>query len=124
MSTKKYRPYFTLAELKEIESALSVKASPLLTYISKYIRDIEDGFRSPNHSLKPTMSEKLGFTAPSPDTRGRDIQTLLDIYSVNQSYIGMTPAEIESLESYRYSNDLMTAEEEIQYEGKLMGISI
>lgn len=66
MSTKKYRPYFTLSELEEIYNALTQMQSnlnlELRRYIGKYINDIRDGYRVENHTLKPSLEEKLGFS--------------------------------------------------------------
>ena len=69
MATKKYRPYFTLPELKHIEQCLIAvmkhqdpQTKPIIRYLHKYITDIESNYRSPNHTLKPSMIEKLGFS--------------------------------------------------------------
>jgi hypothetical protein len=64
MSTKKYRPYFTLAELKTLEFATQTGSTfaGVNKYLRKYISDIEHSFRKENHTLKPTMEERLGFS--------------------------------------------------------------
>jgi hypothetical protein len=119
MSVKKYRPYFTLPELKALRD--SVPTIPTLySYLDKFIRDIEDGFRSANHTLKPSMAEKLGAITPPVDIKSRDVQTLLDIFMVNKSYIGMSPAEISNLQAYRFENDMMHESEEDSYVTSLL----
>ena len=68
MPAAKYRPYFTLAQLKHIQQCmLAVKQQGqvdqlTLKYINKYIHDIEANFRQPNHTNKPTLLERLGFS--------------------------------------------------------------
>jgi hypothetical protein len=65
MTVKKYRPYFTLEELKHLEQCLmalpSMQKAPLTKYLHHYISDIDAGFRASNHTLKPSINEKLGF---------------------------------------------------------------
>ena len=70
MSTRKYRPYFTLAELKHLHSLChsSNQVSPLTGYLGKYISDIESGYRIANHTLAPSVEQKLGFSPPSADS--------------------------------------------------------
>lgn len=63
----KYRPYFTLSQLKHIEQCmLAVKQQvqvdqSVVRYIHKYIRDIEDSYILPAHTTNPrkTLEEKL-----------------------------------------------------------------
>ena len=92
--TRKYRPYFTLAELSRIRDVLSTAepTSALSRYISRYILDIESGFRSANHTSAPSLEHKLGFAEPE------------------------APTTHESTQQYRYENDLMSPQEEYEYE--------
>ncbi len=67
MPAAKYRPYFTLAQLKHIQQCMLAVRQQVqvdqstLKYINKYIHDIESNFRQPNHINKPTLLERLGF---------------------------------------------------------------
>jgi hypothetical protein len=76
MSTKKYRPYFTLPELSYITiQVIKEGSNPILErYLKKYISDIKEGFKQENHTLKPSIEEKLGFTDSSSTTE--DISTM------------------------------------------------
>ena len=91
---KKYRPYFTLPELRHLVSVLiqTEPTSSLTRYLSRYLLDIESGYRAPNHIGSGTLTEKLGFGDPEPRTRH------------------------ESEAQYRYDNDLMSPQEEYEYE--------
>ena len=88
MSTQKYRPYLTLNELVILTDAISgiEKYQALHRYLTKYVRDIKDGFRRANHTLAPTIEEKLELVSA------------------------------ERCEADRYAANEMTTEEEINYE--------
>ena len=93
--TRKYRPYFTLPELRHLVSVL-VQAEPtsgLCRYLSRYLLDVESGYRSPNHTGSPSLEDKLGFSS-SNNARTKH----------------------ESEQQYRYDNDLMSPQEEYEYE--------
>lgn len=91
--SKKYRPYFTLPELRHLVSVLTQvePTSSMCRYLSKYLYDVENGYRAPNHSGAPTLESKLGFSE-EPRTK------------------------FESEQQYRYDNDLMSPQEEYEYE--------
>lgn len=91
--TKKYRPYFTLPELRHLVSVLlqHEPTASLSRYLSRYLLDIESGYRAANHVGSGSVAEKLGFES-EPRTRH------------------------ESEAQYRYDNDLMSPQEEYEYE--------
>jgi hypothetical protein len=70
MATKKYRPYLTLVELELLKHLTSkdtnVVSQGVHKYLSKYISDIRAGYRTENHTLKPGIEERLGFTQKEP----------------------------------------------------------
>lgn len=93
MSVKKYRPYFTLQELKTLEGLFTLgNITPanigVQRYLKRYILDIESGFRKENHILEPTLIEKLVEK------------------STNHS------------EADKYASGLMTPQEETEYENR------
>jgi hypothetical protein len=92
--TKKYRPYLSLPELRHLVSVLTQHepTSGLCRYLSRYLLDVESGYRSANHTGSPSLEEKLGFAASVPRTKH------------------------ESEQQYRYDNDLMSPQEEYEYE--------
>ena len=113
MATKKYRPYFTLAELKTLRGfcASVAQTERLHKYIDKYILDIEHAHRKPNHTLLPSISEKLGFSSSGE----------------GESIIPSTPEEAAQLQrdhdANRYANNQMSPQEERDYEYKMFGVS-
>ena len=72
MATKKYRPYFTLQELKTLAECIRDSGSHsdmnLYKYISGYIIQITSGMREHNHILEPSMGEKLGVDTEISDS--------------------------------------------------------
>jgi hypothetical protein len=98
---KKYRPYFTLDELKFIHSTLFTQSQihPITRYLEKYISDIDRGFLSPQLVLSPkqSMEEKLELFDPPKKS-------------------AKTKTEFEVLQEARYLNNEMSPEEEDQYE--------
>ena len=91
--TKKYRPYFTLPELRHLVAVLvsTEPTSSMCRYLQRYLLDVESGYRTANHIGSGTVAEKLGFSE-EPRTRH------------------------ESEAQYRYDNDLMSPQEEYEYE--------
>lgn len=133
MTTKKYRPYFSLSELEEISSALksSTQSSPsqsklqIAKYIDKYILEIRFGTRAPSYSTLPSMLERLELVDVSSSAPSDSISTL-DPESCwakwKQSPQSCTVPEIEKARAWAYENDKMTEQEEIEYE-KEQGIN-
>lgn len=61
---KKYRPYFSLPELKHLHS-LSLadnQLSSITRYLGKYILDVDSGYRVASINIAPSLEDKLGFT--------------------------------------------------------------
>lgn len=96
---KKYRPYFTLQELREMQHLIEIHCDSDVTvalhkYLATFIAQVEFGIRQSAHTTKGKMNavESLGFVS-------------------------------ETNDQYRYENDLMTPEEEVKYE-KQMGVGL
>lgn len=66
MNVKKYRPYFTLDELKVIHGTLHEKnqVATLTRYVGRYIEDIEDGYRKESILTSASIEQKLGLVDP------------------------------------------------------------
>ena len=93
---KKYRPYFTLSELKTLRdfSHAHSPTSQLTLYLDRYILDIDSGYRKPNNVSEDPMAVKLGFEPKEPATA------------------------YDRIIRSRYLNGLMSPEEEKDYETK------
>jgi hypothetical protein len=118
--TPKYRPYFTYAELQEIISALKSRPTPsrmtLIKYLDGFISDIESGRRKSNLTIEPTLAQKLELEPATPIPVPLTIsgEAAYQKWLTNPSRT--TAHEIEVANSYRYLNDLMSKEEEKEYE--------
>lgn len=127
MSSKKYRPYLTLSEITYLIECIQSRKDhislDLLRYLQKYVSDIQAGLRIPNHTLQPTISQKLGFeeSHASACSGIREIPTLLSLFTINGgSYIGLSIPEIQALKEYRFENSMMTEDEEAFYVQSLL----
>lgn len=118
---KKYRPYFSIEEIQTIITALKNEINPdtsLLKYLERYVFEIEEGFRKANHTLGPSMLEKLGVEKEKEPPKFNPI-TINKLYEQTYSFTGMSAKQIEVLQTYRYNNNLMTPSEELSYEESL-----
>ena len=121
MSTKKFRPYLTLLELKHLLEVLKTsrdsRSVPLIKYLETYVMQIDAGVRKENLSLKPTIESLI---LASPETESFPVEKLLQEFNLN-GFKNLSLAEISALNNYRYDKQLMSPEEESEYESKLMG---
>jgi hypothetical protein len=131
MSTKKYRPYFTVAELKYLISACKNQQNPnlpLISYLEEFSIKIERGLRTENYTAnpRPSIQERLGISIDSPESSagspapGKSPADLYADWLIPENRIKMSPAELEIIQQYRYSNDLMDPIEESEYECSLL----
>ena len=127
MSTKKYRPYFSFAELQSLRLALietvasGQKNLGLISYLDKFIHEISHELRKPNHILEPNLAERLGMVSADEKemvlSKDFDPENLLSVYQSNGNTLrGFTLKQITILQNHRYTMDLMTPEEETDYE--------
>jgi hypothetical protein len=123
-TNQKYRPYFTSIELSELISALKETPKPsriaLIRYLEGFALKISHGIISSAHTLEPSMSEKLELD----QTRQEIIDSIgskrFNAYRKWRDFPNKcTPGEIEMSQMYKYENDLMTPEEELELEKSL-----
>lgn len=119
--TKKYRPYFTLPELNHILESLKNRTEPsvgLISYLERYISDIKAGYRVENLTTSPSLAQRLDLVPRAPsDLDSANPEQLLQIYHRDgNTFKSLSIREIKILQEYRYSNDMMTPEEESIYQ--------
>lgn len=124
MTITKYRPYFTAEELSEIILCLKSNPTPrrlqLIRYLESFRLKIDHGVINAAHTSAPDISERLGFAelpAQSPAIIG---EAAYQKQLVNPK--SCTPHEINAALQHRYTNNLMSAEEEKEYETKVLGL--
>lgn len=111
---KKYRPYLTIEEMTEILSG--TLSENLRFYLESFRRKCDSGTISPQHVATPrvsSMETKLGFSGGKTLSESKE-----DAYKkLQNSGLGtLSVQEVARAQMYRYENDLMTREEEEEYE--------
>ena len=120
--TKKYRPYFTAAELQEISAALKQSPTPsrlnIAQYLEKFILEINHGVRESSYTMnpRPTLADELGFTEPTTRDKEPSAELIAYRFMVEHGNNACTPKQLKDALSYAYLNDLMTPEQEAAYE--------
>lgn len=118
----KFRPYFTSAELSEVISALKSNPTPtrmpLIRYLEGFAIEIERGIRDANY--KPTPTKRQAFIE---SLELEDSSSKLDKlypYEIYNRWLAnpnlSSPAELAIIQQYRYECDLMSIDEEAEYE--------
>lgn len=123
IGTKKYRPYFTAPEMKEIITALKEKPSPyrlgIIQYLETFQLKMNHGLVQPAHVTEGTKIQKLeanlGMTATKPveDPDEPSAPALHKIWMDHPEKL--TPPQIDRVMSYRFQEGMMTPEEEKKY---------
>jgi hypothetical protein len=120
--SQKYRPYFTLPELGVLISSLEKTGDslPLLVYLRNFRDKISVGAVQSQITLAPSMASKLGLD-DSPVGTNHQFARKLAYKKWIENPSRLSVYELESAQAYRYENDLMSPEEEKEYETKFMG---
>ena len=109
----KYRPSLTLDEINTILLHLPDIAEhrALINKLNIFNLKAKHGITKPSHLAlgKPSIETQLGFSSED-----HTIETLMDAWNSNPSILSQS--QIERIQHHRYLNDLMSPEEESQYE--------
>jgi hypothetical protein len=118
-ASQKFRPYFTADELTEIivclKSSPSTRRIQLAQYLEGFLIKINHGVISPAHTTRPSIEQKLGFT-PIPASHHLTGEAAYEKWLINP--LSATPKEIQEAQDWRYRNDLMSPDEEREYESR------
>lgn len=120
-TNQKFRPYFTSSELLEIISALKEqnKNRNLIHYLEGFAIKIERGILEPSITIQPTIADKLELgSGPTGPTLG-DVLKNKKYNSYHKWKLAphaCSANELAHAAMYRYENDLMSEEEERNYE--------
>jgi hypothetical protein len=121
MTNQKYRPYFTSSELSELISSLKENPKPsripLIRYLEGFALKIERGLITSAHTLEPTIEQKLELEISHTEAVNSIQSKRFNAYRKWREFAHKcTPDEIEQAQTYRYENDLMSEEEEKEYD--------
>lgn len=115
-SSIKFRPSLSISDIQFIYDTIhALPASPqqqsILASFHKLILKAKHGIITPSHLVlgKPSIETQLGFSSED-----HTIETLMDAWNSNPSIL--SHSQIERIQHHRYLNDLMSPEEESQYE--------
>lgn len=118
---QKFRPYFTAAELQEIITCLKSHPTPrrltICQYLEGFVLKINHGIITPAHVNNPSLEQKLGMvdsSTPIPISHNLTGEAAYQKWLVSPT--SATPKEIAEAMDWRYLNDLMSPDEEAEYE--------
>lgn len=121
-SSIKFRPSLSISDIQFIYDTIhALPASPqqqsILASFHKLILKAKHGIITPSHLAlgKPSIESTLGFSSED-----HTIETLLDAWASNPSLL--SNHQIARIQHHRYVNDLMTPDEEAQYESLYRGM--
>ena len=113
----KYRPSLTIGEIQFVLSSINWSDNPehsqLLRKLEVFTLKATHGITQASHVVvgKQSIESKLGFEA---DTTA---EKLLEHWKINPSRLSKT--QLAVVNQHRYLNDMMTPEEEANYESQL-----
>lgn len=126
----KYRPVLTSHQIVFLielcKNSHTVEAKSCIASLAMYEYKISMGVvgslpQSENPRID--LETSLGFSPDDPTNRADSYQTdakgLYLVY-INSGKIGLNLTQCEILDEYRYTNDLMSEEESIEYENSLL----
>lgn len=119
---KKYRPVLSQAQIAHILSLcktdLSQKSISIISTLAPFLAKIENDAVTEAYTQKPKESKltDLGFQSHTPKEIV-DAETLHTKYLLcGENISEFSLQEIQKIQEYRYTNDLMTPQEEVEYE--------
>ena len=122
--TKQFRPYFTLPELQEIITCLKSHPTParlsLVRKLGFFIAKVEHEAVSPQYipHPKPTLAQRLELEENIP--ANAEVIGEAAYQKHLSSPNSCTPKEIAASLEYMYTNNLMSPEQEKEYEKSLI----
>ena len=124
----KFRPSLTAVQIEHIIHILSTAGenSPLnqstLRALRMFSLKAQHGIVSPSHLAlgRESLESSLGFSTTHTPAKTTTVELL---YQVWQSHpTTLTPTQLQQVQSHRYQNNLMSPEEEQEYDMKILGV--
>lgn len=113
----KFRPSLTLDEINTIISALQPTGNnQLIRKLNTFTLKAQIGITAPSHVTIPKQSleDSLGFGYGSSNAIHQTAEQLYTIWQTSPS--SLSQSQLVQVSHYRYTNDLMSPEEESNYE--------
>lgn len=126
----KFRPSLTAGQIEHIIHILSTAGenSPLNQSCLKSLRmfslKAQHGIVSPSHLAlgRESLESSLGFSTSHTHTKTTTVELLYQVWQTHPSTL--TPSQLQQVQSYRYQNNLMSSEEEQEYDMKLLNSGV
>jgi hypothetical protein len=117
---QKFRPYFTASELTEVLRCVSKESQnlQLISYLRIFQAKITNEAVSVQYTTKPSIEDSLELGEPKEPILDFKTQRELAYSKWARNPSSCSMQELARAQMYRYENDLMTAEEEIEYQRK------
>ena len=119
----KFRPSLTIDEINTILTHLPAHETGIINQLNKFRLKAIHGIATPSHVTTPRQSleDSLGFgDSPSMSTPSNQLQTAEQLYAIWQTHPQtLNNTQLTQVAHYRYTNDMMTPDEESQYESGL-----
>ena len=111
-----FRPSLTLAEIHTIIASLPAHETAIISKLRKFTLKAEHGLVTPAR-IKSSLTESLGFTTSSSSSSSSSTLSMDDLmYAYENTPQILTPQQLTLIKHHRYTNDLMTPQEEAEYE--------
>lgn len=114
----KFRPSLTLDEINTIIAALQAAGeSKLVRKLHTFTLKAQIGITSPSHVTvqRQSLEDSLGFNSVSPlSNLEQTAEQLFEIWKTSPT--SLSTSQLAKVHHHRYTNDLMTPEEESNYE--------
>lgn len=115
---EKHRPSLTIHEMQLCTAGLRMLPqipAETLTYLDRFIEDVQNGKRKKAFRIRPTLEQQLEV-APAPTAipynPSYDPIVLYQMYKTNGSYAGMNPRQIDLCKNHAIS--IMTDDEKFE----------
>lgn len=116
-----FRPSLTLAEIHTIIASLPAHETAIISKLRKFTLKAEHGLVTParikSSQSSQSLTESLGFTTSSSSSSSSSTLSMDDLmYAYENTPQILTPQQLTLIKHHRYTNDLMTPQEEAEYE--------
>lgn len=123
----KFRPSLTAGQIEHIIHILSTAGEnsslnqSCLKSLRMFSLKAQHGIVSPSHLAlgRESLESSLGFTQAAP-AKTTTVELLYQVWQTHPTTL--TPAQLQQVQSYRYQNNLMSPEEEQEYDMKILGV--
>lgn len=132
-TSAKYRPVLTASQILHLlslcKSNLNQSSLECIAVLAPFEFKIRNGLISPAYTPQPipTLAQSMGFDDPPTESipsirkSTTHIESLYEMWRTTPSTLSLE--QLKEVQAYRYKNNLMSPEQEQEYETALLGVS-